>query len=375
MSRVSRDSGAVRRVGVEEELYVVDPGRARAVPAGPRVLAALAGDDEEGEAAPEAELVRTMVEVQTDPVADLGELADAVRRSRAVVGRAAERVGLAIAATATAPVADEVQVSDKARYHAMQHHYATLAAEGGTCGLHVHVDVASDEEGVAVLDRIAPWLPLVLAVSANSPFSAGRDTGYASWRLQQWGRFPTAGPTDPFGSVEGYQRAADALVAAGAALDRGMLYFDARLSERYPTVEVRIADVPTDPDDTVLVAALCRALVSRAARDAVDGGRAPGWRSEMLRAARWRASRFGLTRELLHPVTAEAVGAADALGALVEHVADDLAVAGDHDLVDTGVRRVLVGTGATRQRAAYERDGSVEAVVRDLVERTRASWA
>ncbi|WP_345463999.1 glutamate--cysteine ligase [Nocardioides marinquilinus] len=365
---------APRTVGVEEELVVVDPADGRAVPLGDRVIRGVEATAGRPEA--EAELVRHMVEVQTGVCEDAGALREQVRAARATVGEAAEQQGLAVVASGTAPLEPETtRLSDDDRYRRMSEAYGDLAREGGTCALHVHVGIGSPEEGVAVLDRMAPWLPLLVAMSANSPFADGHDTGYASWRLQVWGRMPTAGPTDPFRDVEGYRQATDALLASGAALDRGMLYFDARLAERYPTVEVRVADVPTDPDDTVLVAVLVRALVERCARDAADDVPAPAWRTELLRAARWRASRWGLSADLLHPATQRPVPASTALEALADHVAAPLADTGDADLVGTGLARVLAGTGASRQRAAFERTGTVEGVVADLVTRTRGSWA
>ena len=149
------------------------------------------------------------------------------------------------------------ELTVKSRYQAMTEHFGLTTSEQLTCGCHVHVGVESPEEGVAVLDRIRPWLPVLLAISANSPYWQGQDTGYASFRSQAWNRFPSAGPTGVFGSVEGYRSYADALVATGVLLDHAMIYFDARLSDRYPTVELRVAD-------TVLIATLARALVETA---------------------------------------------------------------------------------------------------------------
>ncbi len=103
-------------------------------------------------------------------------------------------------------------------------------------------------------------------MSSNSPFWNGVDSGYASYRSQVWQRWPTAGPTGTFGSAAAYQQVVDALVATGSALDRAMIYFDARLSERYPTLEIRVADVCLRAEDTVLIGALARALVETSAR-------------------------------------------------------------------------------------------------------------
>ena len=255
--------------------------------------------------------------------------------------------------------------------------YREIARPAGTCGMHVHVRVASDEEGVAVIDGIVPWLPVILAVSANSPFYRGHDSGYASWRSQLWLRWPSAGPTERFGSVEAYREVSHRLIASGAARDPGMLYFDARLSAHHPTVEVRISDVCTDPDDAVLIAGLVRALAAKAAgRAETDGaGARCRWRAELLRAAQWRAARYGLSDHLLDPATGERAPARSVLDSLVRLVREELEEYGDLALVEEGIPRVLAAGGATRQRAAYERSGhSVAAVVDDLVVRTHRAW-
>ena len=106
-------------------------------------------------------------------------------------------------------------MTDDDRYRDLVATYGEVARTGGTCGMHVHVDIDSDAEGVVVIDRIGPWLPVLLAISANSPFADGRDTGYASWRAQVWSRWPSAGPTERFESVEGYRAASRGRCSSG----------------------------------------------------------------------------------------------------------------------------------------------------------------
>jgi carboxylate-amine ligase len=208
-------------------------------------------------------------------------------------------------------------------------------------------------------------------VSANSPYAAGRDTAYSSWRHQVWGRWPSAGTSEPYGSVAEYRRVSEDLIRLGAALDPGMLYYDARLAADFPTVEIRVADTCTEIEDALVVVALARALVETLADDPDPG---PPVRSDLVRAAGWRASRFGLSAELVDPVTWSLVPAAVAIWSLVERVAPALDAAGDRALVDEGLARLsATGTGASRQRAAYERTGDLKGVVSDLVRRTAAT--
>lgn len=368
----------VRTVGLEEELLLLDPHSREAVAAAPRVLKSYrerGGPADGGAADLDQELFRHQLETRTDPQVDLEELATQLVAARRAAGEAAARAGLSLGATGIVPTGgDEASVSPQDRYRDMVDTYGEVARTGGTCGMHVHVAISSDEEGVAVIDRIAPWLPVMLALSANSPYAGGRDTGYASWRAQVWNRWPSAGPTQPFGSLEGYRDACRTLLGSGAARDEGMLYFDARLAVAHPTVEVRVCDVVTDPGVAATIAALVRGLVETGAREATEGSPAPTWRVDALRAAQWRASRYGVADRLLHPVRCEPRPAREVLADLVDHLEPVLVEAGDLDRVGEALERAVAGNGATRQRAAFERSGSVIGVVDDLVSRTEASW-
>jgi carboxylate-amine ligase len=236
--------------------------------------------------------------------------------------------------------------------------FGLTAHEQLTCGCHVHVGISSPDEGVAVLDRIRPWLPVLLALSANSPFWQGQDSGYASFRYQAWSRWPTAGPTDTFGTAEAYQATVRRMVGTGTLLDSGMVYFDARLSEHYPTIEIRVADVCLYADDALLIAALTRGLVETEARRWRSGSGTPGDRLELLRLASWRASRSGLDDVLLNPLTGEPEPARIAATALFEHVRDALDEAGDTGAAGELLDAVLArGNGATFQRGARRTRG------------------
>lgn len=361
-----------RTLGVEEELLLIDPESRTATPRAPQVLKYAAEHDLPDREDLDHELYRHQLETRTPPVASLDELHHHLLRRRALAAEAAAGVGLSTAAAGTVPLGrEEPRTTRDDRYLAMVETYGELARPGGTCGMHVHVGISSDEEGVRVIDALRPWLPVLLAISANSPFHEGRDTGYASWRALAWGQWPSAGPTERFGSVAGYREVGRSLVDSGAARDEGMLYYDARLARRFPTVEVRIADVCTEPADAVLVAALARALVERyAAPGAEPPEAARRWRAEVVGAAKWRAAREGLGGRLLDPLTTRLRPAREVLDLLLETVGEPLAATGDDTAVRAGLERVLGESGSVRQRAAYERSGRMEDVVDDLVVRT-----
>ena len=251
--------------------------------------------------------------------------------------------------------------------------FGIVARQQLTCGQHIHVQVSSPEEGIGVLDRIRTWLPVITALSANSPFWQGEDSGYASYRSIVWGLWPTAGPTEPFGDPAGYQRALDNLTASGVALDAGMIYFDARLSAKYPTVEIRVPDVSADVDVAVLLAALARALVETAADQWRQDVPTPGMRVELLRGAAWRAARSGLTEHLVDPETGLPHPAWSVVDALVKHVEPALRLHADLDTVERTLDRMRTeGTGADRQRAVFARRQVLTDVVQDAARRTVA---
>jgi carboxylate-amine ligase len=255
------------------------------------------------------------------------------------------------------------------RYARMSDVFGETARTALSCGMHVHVGVSSRAEGVRVVNGIRRWLPVLLALSTNSPFHEGRDTGYHSYRSSVWQHWPTAGPTGTFDGIEDYDLTRQALIDTGAALDDGMLYFDARLSASYPTVEIRVADVCVRPADAAALAGVARGLVDAAAAGALPAGPTVLDRAELLRAMMWRAARDGMTGTLVHPGSGQLVPAWSLVDELL-----DLVPLGDDDGVVRDALAVIraEGTGSALQRRSYERTGSLAAVVDELAERMSA---
>jgi glutamate---cysteine ligase / carboxylate-amine ligase len=376
---------SVRKIGVEEELLLVDPrtGELTAV-SQKAVRAHEQGSDqvavgvglESQDHAVQQELFLQQIETTTTPCESLDEVAEEIRLGRRAVGAAAENAGAAAVAMPSPVLVDPQQnVTPKPRYERIYEEFGEIAKQSLVCAMHTHIDVADDDEGVQVIDRIRQWLPVLLAVSANSPFWRGGDTGYASWRAQVWTRWPSNGSSEPFNDVATYRKVSEDFVRWGAAFDPGMIYFDVRLSEKYPTIEVRITDVCTEIEDAVLVAALARALVETAARAHEKGVPMPDWRGDQLRIAHWRASRYGMSGRLVHPQTMELAPVREVFSGLLEHVGEALDDAGDRAVVESAFEHLLSrGNGAARQRAIFESRGDLAAVVKDLRERTESSW-
>ncbi|MEU3188172.1 glutamate--cysteine ligase [Streptomyces sp. NPDC006923] len=353
----------MRSVGVEEELLLVDMETNEPRALSTAVLAVASRDGRHGEIF-EKELQREQLEFATHPQTGMGELAAEIQRWRAEAGRHAGEVGAAVAALATSPLPVSPSITPDERYQWLEKEFGLTAQEQLTCGCHVHVSVDSDEEGVAVLDRIRPWLPVLLALSANSPYWQGEDSGYSSYRSRVWGRWPSAGPVEIFGSADRYHAQVQAMVETGVLRDDGMIYFDARLSNTYPTVEVRVADVCLNASDTVLLATLARALVETAAREWQAGEPPARQGVGLLRLAAWSAARSGLERQLIHPATMRPVPAEAAVRALFDHVRDALEDSGDLIPVQDAITELLRrGNGARVQREVFRRTGSLREVV------------
>jgi len=372
----------MRTVGVEEELLLVDAESGRPLSLAARTLRHAAeaeepvepGDDASGDVpggSLEHELQQQQVETDTIPHTDMRALGDGVRAWRDHAIAAARRAGARVIASGTSPMPVEAAIVGKPRYLQMVEHFGLTTTEQLTGGCHVHVSVDSDDEGVGVLDRIRGWLPVLLALSANSPFWRAEDTKYESFRSQAMVRWPTVGPTELFGTAERYRETVASMIGSGAILDEGMVHFDARLSHHYPTVEIRVADVCADAADTVLLAALCRALVDTAAEEWRAGEEPLPLSVSMLRLMGWQAGRFGIIGDLIDPRTSKPRAAREIVADLVDHVREALRENGDEALVEEQIEHVFTrGNGAMRQRAMLAKTGQLSDVVADLAKVT-----
>lgn len=381
----------MRTFGVEEEFLLVDARTLLPVPLGEAAVSrhqqqaggpippghASRGGKPPLEFGPdsgpqlEIELQQEQMEVAGPPRRTLDEQLGTILLGREMADRAARALGARVVALAS-PVAPQLpHLVTEERLRTIGERFGLVGSEQLTCGLHVHVAVDSREEGIGVLDRIRVWLPVLLALSTNSPFWYGQDSGFSSYRYQAWCRWPMTGPNDVFGSPAAYDRQTQVLKRSGVAFDDGMLYYDARLSSRYPTVEVRIADVCADARHAAVIATLVRALVETTARQWHAGVAAPMVRAAELRAWSWLAARSGLEEGLVSPVVGEQRPAGEVVAALLELVREVLAEYGEQERVEAVVSRMLRnGTGSRLQRAAYAERGDSRDVVEAVLQAT-----
>jgi carboxylate-amine ligase len=342
-------------IGVEEELLLVS---ATGDPL-PRSKAVLEELDDDLDVT--LELTRAQVEINSPVCTTADELHSRLSEMRTALAVAAAAEGGRLLAIAVPPHGRAAQLmTKKPRYQEMAVRYGQLAREQGVCGCHVHVDVPDRESAVRVSNHLRPWLPALLALTANSPVYLDQDTGFASWRWIMWSRWPSAGPPPYLESVEHYDAMVAMHLATGTVMDEQMIYWDVRPSSHLPTIEVRVSDVPMTVDESVLLATLCRALVMTARE---DGGRGPKLEPQILRAGYWLAARDGLTADGLDVFTGDKLPMRQVIESLRQHVEPALQELDATELVKEGIERAFRdGNGAMKQRKAIREGDDVIAL-------------
>ncbi len=294
---------------------------------------------------------------------------------RSAVATAAIAEGLRLCACGTPIVSDDqpLVIGKHPRYRAELNQYRGMLDDFDVCAVHVHVELPDREIAVLVANHLRLWLPLLVALSANSPFCRGRDTGYADWRAVIRGRFPCLGPPPYTESWRDYEQVAEAITAAGAMLGPNLPLWDIRPNLRLPTIEIRCMDVVASVDDTVALAMLVRALVVTAQMRVQAGDRGPRVSSELLRAAYWRAARDGWSGYGVDFTTGKVGPTAELTDRLVGEIRPALEEHSDMPVVTEFLRRLtLRGTGADCQRAAAARSRELAGAVDYLVAVTSA---
>ncbi|QJW90363.1 carboxylate-amine ligase [Spirosoma taeanense] len=353
-------------IGVEEEYQIIHPQtrelRSRAQSILSKARAAV-GDQVT------QELYLSQIEIGTSVCRSLTEVRTELQHLRSELIAAAEREGSRIAAAGTHPFShwDKQKLTPKERYTELATDYQQLVREQLIFGCHVHVGIPDREIAIQVMNRARPWLAPLLALACNSPFWLGTDTGYASFRTEIWGRWPMSGTPHVFSSRSDYDRLVDDLVAVGSISDASKIYWDIRPSSHYETLEFRVTDVCLTVNEAVMIAGLVRALARTCALEAERYVEITHVRPEILWAAKWQAARFGLDEKLFYTQERQAIPAPALIEKFLTYVRPALEEYGEWDEISALVREVLKrGTGASRQRAAFARNSSLEDVV-DLI--------
>ncbi|MFI0240535.1 glutamate--cysteine ligase [Streptomyces sp. NPDC016845] len=355
-------------VGVEEEYLVVDPMSRRLSTRADKVVAEAAG---ELGSRVSTELTRYQVEVRTHPHAGLTALGEDLQHLRHTVARAASRLGLRVISSGTPVLGQHTPppLSAGERYAQSLATFRALDHEQTVCACHIHVEMPDLATALATSNHLRPWLPGLLALSGNSPYWHGQDTGYDSWRSLAWGRWPVAGPPPYFESAAHFEDLVGRLITSRTLMDRSGVYWDIRPSHHVPTLEVRVADAAYSSDDTLLLAAAVKGLALAALAAVREGRAAPRPEAEMLRAGYWRAARDGVRGQSIDLATGRLRPAARSFAHMWDTALPALSPQ-DLALADKTRRRLAgQGNGADRQRAAYRQRHRHHDIVDHLIHR------
>ncbi|MFD6399054.1 glutamate--cysteine ligase [Nocardia sp. NPDC060249] len=355
--RLHRNDLRAYTVGVEEEFVLIDPATGRPC------LTSTTVAEAETDSELQLELSRCQIETCTPVCASIDAVHREVRRARVAIVDAAARTGsrpLAVGVPIWGPPAGSI--TDTPRYRRMADRFGALADQV-TCGCHVHVCVPDRDLAVQVSNHLRRWLPALLALTANSPIAEGIDTGYASWRRVMWARWPSAGPPPFFRSAAHYDDTVAGLAEDGQILDTAMVYWDVRLSDHLPTIEIRISDVPATVVETTLLASLVRALVITSVTAIGRGHLAVAIGRTHLRSACRNAARYGLSGTRFPTAMAGRRDSRRALAQLLCHVRPALEESGDYEFTRDALATVLAsGNGAVRQRGALLAGGPANVI-------------
>jgi carboxylate-amine ligase len=358
-------------IGVEEEFQIVDPDTWELRSHVSELLTASApalGDQIR------RELHQSIVEVGTKICADVTELEHEVTRIRRELSQSAESVGLRIAAAGTHPFSswkDQI-LSPGERYESIVEELQQLARSLLIFGLHIHVAVPDKTSTIELLNEARYFLPHLLALSTSSPFWQGRDTGLKSYRTTVFRRFPRSGIPDEFDSWSEYEAYLDMLVELHCIDDGKKVWWDIRPHPVFGTLEFRICDVPTSPRVTVALAAIAQALVVKLYRLRRSNLGFRIYPRALVEENKWRAARYGLDGQLIDFGKRREVPMRKLALELLEFVDDVVDELGSRKALSYVHTILAEGTSADRQLQVYKQTGDLRAVVRWLVDETRA---
>ena len=358
-------------IGIEEEFQLVDRASGELVPAFHRLLEK--GRPIFGEKL-KPEIQQVVAELVSDIYPDMAAARRETPRMRAQLAALARGEGLALVSAGTHPAAcwQEEMGAGYERYADLARELRDLRRSTLIFGLHIHIGIEDREMAIALMNQARSWLPQMLALSANSPFWAGRFTGMKSYRAVAWKAFPRSGIPEQFASRRAYDADMQSLIASGCIDSPRSIWWDIRPHPLYPTLEFRVFDMPATINDTLALAALCQALIAKLAWLYRHSLCAPIIPRHLLEENKWRAMRDGLDADTVDFVQNRRLSMRDAIGEMLDFVDDVLDDLGSRHEIDY-LRSLLDdprGTGADRQVAVYQEAGSVEAVTKMLMEQT-----
>ncbi|WP_134494286.1 carboxylate-amine ligase [Microvirga pakistanensis] len=341
------------KFGIEEEYFVNDAAK-RDVAKG-RIREFFASCREQLADGIQPEMLEPQIEIATKPMVDFAEARAQLTGLRSSVGAIAREYNLSIMASGTHPLAvwSRVRANAQPRYGKVMHDLQMLGSRTVLCGMHVHVEVPDLAARVDIMNRIQPYLPLLLALSTSSPFWQAQRTGLLGYRLAAYRELPRTGLPDLFDGAEDYQRYIDTLVAARAIENSSYVWWVIRPSLKHPTLELRVADSCTRVDDTIAIAALYRCLVRRLSLDATLNAGQTGASRAINDENSWRAMRYGIHGSFVDEKTRSAKPVREILDEVLDMIRGDAKELGCEREVDLARWIVARGTSADRQLTLY----------------------
>lgn len=360
-------------LGVEEEFQILDPEGFGLISRADEVL----GKGTDYEENLRSELFQAVIETASDVCSDVGEVREEVLRLREGIHEILDEKGYRMAAAGTHPFAlwKEQEPTESERYEKLIDEVGWPARRDLIFGLHVHVAVRNAGEALYVHNNIRPFLPLILALSANSPFWQGEDTNLRATRTRIFDAMPRTGMPRTFSTWTAFEETLDRLEAVGSIEDVTNIWWDVRPRADLGTVEVRMPDLPTEPEVSVALTALVQALVVRLTQAHEHGEQAPVEHAfDVIEENRWRAIRDGVDAEFIQYDNVDGVERLpinEVLSRTIDHLGDVPSQLGIKNELATLVDRAERGTsGAKRQLEVHEETGSFRAVARDIADRT-----
>ncbi len=364
-------TGPSYTLGIEEELMILDGETCALANEIDAVVAAYEGKGE-GEVKPE--LLQSVLEIATPPSKDLAEAGDHIRRLRRDVAEAAATKGLSIGSAGTHPTAlwEEQRVSADPRYRELIAALKFIARQEIIFGLHVHVGIDDPEKAIHVANGMRVHVPILLALSANSPYWRSDETGLASTRMPIFRAFPRVGIPPHYENWSDYENRIGFMVDAGVMSDETYLWYDVRPHPRFGTVEIRAMDAQTHVEHTLALTALIQAMVKELAEHYEAGKQLGSYPYEMLDENKWLAARHGLEGELVDLPERKMVPAKELGRRLYDRLREHAQDLGGGDELEGILDLLEKGTGATRQRVVYEANHDWAELLKEIVAATTA---
>lgn len=320
-----------------------------------------------------AEMHQAVVEVGTNICHNIQEARAEVTELRRHIIELADQQNLLVAAAGTHPFSDwqDQLITPNERYDALIDEMRDVARGNLIFGLHVHVGIESRQEGIQILNAVRYFLPHIYALSTNSPFWCGRNTGFKSYRSKVFDKFPRTGIPEFFASASEYDEYINLLVKTNCIDNGKKIWWDIRLHPYFETIEFRICDIPMRIDETICLAALMQALVAKMHKLLKQNLSFRPYRKVLINENKWRAARYGIQGKLIDFGKQEEVPYRDLCGELLDFVDDVLDELGSRKEVEY-IKEILDhGTGADRQLSVFEQTGDLKKVVDYIVEETR----